>query len=71
MSAATAGGYKGVGESGIIGAPAALINAVADALPDIGGRLCRVPLTAADLWTVLTTATAAAVADVEADARVS
>jgi carbon-monoxide dehydrogenase large subunit len=71
LSAATAGGYKGVGESGIIGAPAALINAVADALPDIGGRLCRVPLTAADLWTVLTTATAAAVADVEADARVS
>jgi carbon-monoxide dehydrogenase large subunit len=39
------GGYKGVGEGGAIGAPAAVINAVADALSPFGVELTRFPLT--------------------------
>jgi carbon-monoxide dehydrogenase large subunit len=39
------GGYKGVGEGGAIGAPAAVVNAVADALSPFGVRLTRLPLT--------------------------
>lgn len=38
------GGYKGVGEGGAIGAPAAVINAVLDALSPFGARLTRLPL---------------------------
>ena len=40
-----AGGYKGVGEGGAIGAPPAVINAVADALAPFGARITRLPLT--------------------------
>jgi len=40
-----AGGYKGVGEGGAIGAPAAVINAVADALAPFGVRFTDLPLT--------------------------
>ena len=39
------GGYKGVGEGGAIGAPPAVINAVADALAPFGVRPTRLPLT--------------------------
>ncbi|CUU55172.1 carbon-monoxide dehydrogenase large subunit [Parafrankia irregularis] len=39
------GGYKGVGEGGAIGAPPAVINAVADALAPFGVRISRLPLT--------------------------
>jgi carbon-monoxide dehydrogenase large subunit len=38
------GGYKGVGEGGAIGAPAAVINAVADALSPFGVTVSRLPL---------------------------
>ena len=38
------GGYKGVGEGGAIGAPAAVVNAVADALSPFGVRITRLPL---------------------------
>lgn len=38
------GGYKGVGEGGAIGAPAAVINAVADALAPFGVEITRLPL---------------------------
>ena len=39
-------GMKGVGEQGVVGAPAALVNAVADALGvDPGVPLARLPLT--------------------------
>jgi carbon-monoxide dehydrogenase large subunit len=38
------GGYKGVGEGGAIGAPPAVINAVADALSPFGVTLTRLPL---------------------------
>jgi carbon-monoxide dehydrogenase large subunit len=39
------GGYKGVGEGGAIGAPAAVVNAVADALAPFGVRITDLPLT--------------------------
>lgn len=38
------GGYKGVGEGGAIGAPPAVVNAVADALSPFGVTLTRLPL---------------------------
>jgi carbon-monoxide dehydrogenase large subunit len=40
-------GAKGIGEGGAIGTPAAVANAVADAL---GGRHVDPPFTAAKLW---------------------
>jgi carbon-monoxide dehydrogenase large subunit len=42
-----AGGYKGVGEGGAIGAPPAVINAVADALAPFGVEITQLPLTPA------------------------
>jgi carbon-monoxide dehydrogenase large subunit len=39
------GGHKGVGEGGAIGAPAAVVNAVADALSPFGVTVTRLPLT--------------------------
>lgn len=41
------GGYKGVGEGGAIGAPPAVVNAVADALSPLGVEITRLPLTPA------------------------
>ncbi|NKQ51552.1 xanthine dehydrogenase family protein [Amycolatopsis sp. K13G38] len=41
------GGYKGVGEGGAIGAPPAVINAVADALRPFGAEITRLPLSPA------------------------
>ncbi|HEX3713818.1 MAG TPA: xanthine dehydrogenase family protein molybdopterin-binding subunit [Trebonia sp.] len=41
------GGYKGVGEGGAIGAPPAVVNAVADALSPFGVTVTRLPLTPA------------------------
>jgi carbon-monoxide dehydrogenase large subunit len=38
------GGYKGVGEGGAIGAPPAVVNAVADALAPFGVVVTRLPL---------------------------
>jgi aerobic carbon-monoxide dehydrogenase large subunit len=38
------GGYKGVGEGGAIGAPPAVVNAVADALSPFGVKITRLPL---------------------------
>ena len=39
------GGYKGVGEGGAIGAPPAVVNAVADALSPFGVDITRLPVT--------------------------
>ena len=39
------GGHKGVGEGGAIGAPPAVVNAVADALAPFGVTVTRLPLT--------------------------
>ena len=41
------GGYKGVGEGGAIGAPPAVVNAVADALVPFGVMITKLPLTPA------------------------
>jgi carbon-monoxide dehydrogenase large subunit len=38
------GGHKGMGEGGAIGAPAAVLNAVADALAPLGLRVTELPL---------------------------
>jgi carbon-monoxide dehydrogenase large subunit len=43
------GGYKGVGEGGAIGAPPAVVNAVADALAPFGVTVTRLPLDPASI----------------------
>jgi aerobic carbon-monoxide dehydrogenase large subunit len=47
------GGYKGVGEGGAIGAPPAVVNAVADALAPFGVTITRTPLTPAAIVALL------------------
>jgi carbon-monoxide dehydrogenase large subunit len=44
-SQVTLGGFRGVGESGTIGAPAAIANAIADALGPLGIEPAELPLT--------------------------
>jgi aerobic carbon-monoxide dehydrogenase large subunit len=41
------GGFKGVGEGGAIGAPPAVVNAIADALAPLGVEITSLPLTPA------------------------
>ena len=48
-----AGGFKGVGEGGAIGSPAAVVNAVADALAPFGVTITRLPLGPADILALL------------------
>ena len=43
-------GAKGVGESGAIGPPPAVVNAVVDALADMGVRHIDMPLTPERVW---------------------
>ena len=43
------GGYKGVGEGGAIAAPAAVANAIADALAPLGVTITRLPLSPATI----------------------
>ena len=45
----TAGGVKGVGEGGTVGAPAAIANAVADAVRPLGARIASLPVIAEEL----------------------
>jgi carbon-monoxide dehydrogenase large subunit len=40
----TPGGYKGMGEGGTIGAPAAIANAVADAVKPLGVAITTLPI---------------------------
>ncbi|HZP30452.1 MAG TPA: xanthine dehydrogenase family protein molybdopterin-binding subunit [Acidimicrobiia bacterium] len=47
------GGFKGVGEGGAIGAPAAVVNAIADALAPFGVEITRLPLTPAAIVELL------------------
>jgi carbon-monoxide dehydrogenase large subunit len=47
------GGYKGVGEGGAIGAPPAVVNAVADALSPFGVTLTRLPLSPSRIMELL------------------
>jgi carbon-monoxide dehydrogenase large subunit len=49
-------GVKGVGESGCIAAPPALVNAVLDALAPLGIKSIDMPLTADKIWSLLQTA---------------
>jgi carbon-monoxide dehydrogenase large subunit len=46
-------GAKGVGEGGSIGTPAAVANAVADALRPLGIRQLDLPFTASRVWTAM------------------
>ncbi len=43
-------GFKGVGESGAIGSPAAIANAVADALSPFGAEVSELPMTPERVW---------------------
>lgn len=47
------GGFKGLGESGIIPPPAAIANAVAAAVPEIADRLIALPMSPSAVWTLL------------------
>jgi len=47
------GGYKGVGEGGAIGAPPAVINAVADALAPFGVTITEQPLSPSRILALL------------------
>ncbi len=46
-------GAKGLGEAGTVGAPAAVINAVVDALAERGARQVDMPATAQQVWRLL------------------
>ena len=46
-------GAKGVGESATVGAPAAVVNAVVDALWHLGVRNIDIPMTAPKVWALL------------------
>jgi len=46
-------GMKGAGEAGTVGAPAAVINAVVDALADLGVAHVDMPATPLKLWRIL------------------
>jgi aerobic carbon-monoxide dehydrogenase large subunit len=52
-SPTTLGGFKGVGEGGTIGAPAALANAVADALAPLGVDVTELPVTGERLFRLM------------------
>ncbi len=47
------GGYKGVGEGGAVGAPPAVVNAVADALSPFGVTITQLPLSPARIVELL------------------
>jgi carbon-monoxide dehydrogenase large subunit len=52
-SPTTLGGFKGVGEGGTIGAPAAVANAIADALAPLGVEITELPVTPERLFQLL------------------
>ncbi len=52
-SPTTLGGFKGAGEGGTIGAPAAIANAVADALAPLGIEINELPITPERLFRLL------------------
>jgi len=51
-------GAKGVGEAGNVGVPAAIVNAVVDALSPFGVTHMDMPLTSERIWSAMQTATA-------------
>ena len=54
----TEGGIKGMGEGGLIGAPAAVVNAIADALSPFGVEVDRTPLRPCDVLALIDAASA-------------
>jgi aerobic carbon-monoxide dehydrogenase large subunit len=55
-SPSTVGGFRGMGEGGTIGAPAAIANALADALTPLGAEIFQLPMTPERLFRVIETA---------------
>ena len=55
-SPTTLGGFRGMGEGGTIGAPAAIANALADALTPLGIAIDELPLTPERLFRLITAA---------------
>jgi carbon-monoxide dehydrogenase large subunit len=53
------GGYRGMGEGGTIGAPAAIANAIADALAPLGIEIDELPATPERLFRLIEKAKAA------------
>ncbi|MFQ5904643.1 MAG: xanthine dehydrogenase family protein molybdopterin-binding subunit, partial [Candidatus Binatia bacterium] len=49
----TPGGFKGAGETGTVGPPAVLANAVEDALKPLGVKIRKVPLSPSYLWSLI------------------
>ena len=49
-------GVKGVGEVGAIGSPPAIINAIVDALSDLGVSDVSMPATPEKIWTAIQSA---------------
>ena len=49
----TPGGFKGAGETGTVGPPAVLANAVEDALRPLGVKIRKVPLSPSYIWSLL------------------
>jgi len=56
QSPTTLGGFRGMGEGGTIGAPAAVANAVADALAPLGIEVTELPLTPERLYRLVAAA---------------
>jgi carbon-monoxide dehydrogenase large subunit len=56
MSPTTLGGFRGMGEGGTIGAPAAVANAVADALEPLGIEINELPVTPERLFRLIAAA---------------
>jgi len=56
VSPTTLGGFRGMGEGGTIGAPAAIANALADALSPLGIEIDELPMTPERLFRLITAA---------------
>src|SRR5438876_8138576 len=56
-SSVALGGFRGMGEGGTIGAPAAIANAVADALAPLGIEIAELPVTPDRLFRLIERAT--------------
>ncbi len=53
LSPTTIGGYRGMGEGGTIGAPAAIANAISDALAPLGAEMFELPMTPERLFRLI------------------
>ena len=60
VSPTTVGGFRGMGEGGTIGAPAAIANALADALAPFGVEIFELPMTPERLFRLVKQARARA-----------